>query len=276
MNNTPVILACVRSASDRAEIVRGAKSLALVRFCRTTHELVAELAAASPMGVILELSGDGSTDISPVVDAMSRRSLPFPLVLRLDLKVGAVLQAVSLEDRVFDLRISVRRADAIADCVSHLSAQAGQQAGRMAIASCVVSRVPPTVLDLVMGAVVLGSRHVRAESLARLCQLSPRRMEERLAKDGVMPAKHLLMWMLCLHSLFRADRLALNPKQVATLAGLPSVDALSKHTLRLLKVRFPKLVSAISFETLLEMFGKTLLRQEPAPAVTGGRQGVRL
>jgi AraC-like DNA-binding protein len=211
-------------------------------------------------GVVFELHEASRSDLLIVVAAMSQRSIPIPLLLRFELRGAVVPLMVDVQERVLDLRVSLRDADSLSECVARLGIPMEERASRLAIISRLQTLIPPTVLDIVTAAAVIGERHVSVRKLAALCKSSIRRVEERLTDAHLLRAKRLLMWMLSLHAVWRVTRLGWTLKHVAAEAGFKSTDDLSRLVERTVGLRLAEEARRSSFADLLTRFEHQLIR----------------
>lgn len=104
---------------------------------------------------------------------------------------------------------------------------------------------------LIVGATVLGRRRASVLDLARVCTLSQRTIEYRLAKRGVAAARSILGWSLSLHTVWRIDGLGWSLKRCASEAGYDEPNALAEFMRRHVGTRPRELCEAGGLTSLL-------------------------
>lgn len=247
-----ILVASLSSPPERAALVLGTRNTARIAFCVNALQVASAAADPAAVAVVFEVFPDSKHDICTIAAAIARRDAPIPLLLRVGLRGVRALPLSELQHVLFDLRLSLRNADHFARCVAGIRFPTTQ--ARIAILARIQELVPPEVLDIVVAATVLGERHASMSVLAALCELSERRLEERLAEVRTLPGKRLMMWMLSLHSMWRLERLGWPAKRAASEAGFATPDGLSRLVQRTVGLRLVKLVRGSSFDGTLDLF----------------------
>jgi hypothetical protein len=223
-----IVVAFLRSAADRLSAIEAAGA-SCVQFYPSANEAALALSDSRVAAVILELQDDSGTDLAVIQRAIAQRVLPIPLLIRFDLKRGLIRKMLEHEATAYDVRFSLRGSDVFFACVSDLLASSEPRTARRPIIARLVVRARLPVLDIVVGAAMIGDRRSTVAQLADLCQQAGRTVEERLVDASFMGAKRLLMRMLTLHTLWRVSHLGWTAKRAAAAAGFQSTDVLSRR-----------------------------------------------
>jgi hypothetical protein len=112
--------------------------------------------------------------------------------------------------------------------------------------------VPEIAADIMATAAIAGHRRTPVRALARLSGVNVRVLESRLKTAGLIPAEHLLGWMVSLHTLWRRDVLAWTPKRTATSANFETSDVWTSYVARQVGARPATLLRSGGFANLLD------------------------
>lgn len=250
---TERIVAYVTSEDERATVF-GAAPDCRVLFCNDIRQVAAAVAATDVRLVILELHGDADADLRAVADAVNRRAFPIPVLFRFALRRTTTRQLVACQSNFLDIRFSLRGFDSLREGVIALLSRVDTSSAREAIVSRVGPVVPTSVLEIVIGAAVVGERRASVGDLASLVAMSVRSVESRLVVSQTMGAKRLLSHMLVLHTCWRVSRLGWTRKRAATAAGFHSPGPLTNWLKRATGMRPSYLLDEHVFGERLEHF----------------------
>jgi len=123
--------------------------------------------------------------------------------------------------------------------------------------------IPKAVADIVVASILVGFPKRSVTKLSRMCQLSTRTLERRLAEAGVATAKQLLARSLCMHALWYLEVHEWSFKRTSTAAGFSSPSLLGEYLKRHCHLSYRQLLTTGSFARSVDQFAETLSGREP-------------
>ena len=259
------VIAFISSADDRAELAEALPKVEQLMFCPGIERFIDSLKHLDAGMAVVDFASTSSADMLRAVAAANARRPAIPLVLRISLRRAEVVEALSVAALIDTPCISIRGVDSLGKITAPFGQMSSDFFVRYAIIARVAARTPQAVHCIVLGAAALGARHANVSELARMCCLSVRAMEARLAAAMLIPAKRLLMWSITLHSIWRAQQLDWPPKRIANEGGFRNSEALSKLVHRTTGLRFAACARNASFAQLVDVFAQEVLRAVPRP-----------
>jgi hypothetical protein len=251
-------------AADRRAIVDNLPPDVRPLWLGDASALARAVASHSAAAIIVELDADAATPIGEIMEAVSRKREQILILFRFDLTPRTAAQIVALRGTPLDVRLSLRGFDSLAKSACDLRSAATFGLPQLDVAYRLAASASPQLLDVCVGAAVIGARGASVRELARLCRNSERRLEERLLADGMPQPKRLLMWALCLLTIWRVSHLGWTAEQAAAEAGFSSADVLSKRLARLTGMRMSELVDRMSFPSALDWLSAQLMASTDA------------
>jgi hypothetical protein len=226
-----VLIALVDSTDDRNAIERGACGTR-VHFCSRARDVIDLLPDLRVVGVVLELRAASSkAAVRALIDAIDHQGRLIPLLLRFEVRSRVFREHAAHFSEEGRIQYSVRGFDELSTCVASLLAASAVTSARMAIVAQLLPVVHGDVRSIVTGAATIGERDYAVPSLAKLCGLSPRTLDQQCVVAKLPTPKRLLMKMLVAHTHYRVTELDMTPKRAASAAELTS-DELSRRVER--------------------------------------------
>lgn len=260
-----LILGCVSSATDRRTIADVLPRDTRVLWCADASTLLRTLDNHAVAALVVELHADGDTPLPELVKALQDRGGQLPLLLRFDLTPRTARQIAALQGTSLDIRLSLRGFDVLDSAVGRLLSCEAFGLPELAVVSRLAQHAGARLVDVMVGASVIGAGNATVGDLARSCASSTRRLEERLLQERMPHPKRLLMWVLCVCTIWRVSRLRWSAQDTAIRAGFRSADILSRRLARFTGMRLSELVERVSCEEALDGLSAELRELAAAP-----------
>jgi hypothetical protein len=225
------VVAHVISVVDRASIISCLIS-PTVQFLPSATRLALAAGDEQTRGVILELHGEGESDLALVALAMARRHTPIPLLLRFALPAGTRPLVRNADCGIGEICLSLRGYDLLEESVRRFVDGPDADSANGGLLARLIPIVNESVRDISIAAIAVSARSSSVRDLANACNSSVRRIEERLADAGGLGAKRLLMKLQVLHIQWRMTRLGWSAKRAAIEVGCESADTLIRRVER--------------------------------------------
>jgi hypothetical protein len=244
------IAAYITTPSDREAVQDVGAGSASVQFCSTPQQLSALLNSAQANAAVVEAPAVLGPESIALAAAISQRS--FPTVVRVPLSGGVIREVVRWSEHVYDLRLSVRRAEPMGLCVRDILAARIAMGSRILVLSRLIPFMDDAAIEIVTAALVIGSQGGSVHQLARVCACPVRTLEARLDNAKLPSPKRLLMLMFALHVTWLVVQERYTAKRVAFESGFSSVRALSARLRRAIGGGVMDNRDVTTFSTLLE------------------------
>ncbi|MEP6620143.1 MAG: hypothetical protein ABJE47_12535 [bacterium] len=155
-----------------------------------------------------------------------------PIALRIDPTPAARRLLIAPAMRVGQGFYADKRVDSIITLATTLALHSGARGAQIRILNAIPGRVPVSIARILIQAALIAHRRTSVTALARLCDLSPRTIEWRLAQQSLPAAQDLIGLMTSIHAVWQLDLLGWTLKHTANMAGFRSPAALSAYVFR--------------------------------------------
>jgi len=239
---------------DREDLLSSMRGHFDVGFFRNDHALTVGFDFGGVAAIVAELTPTSNDVVVRIARAIASSDAPPRLVLLTELSNSTASAVVAIHRWVPDVGVSLRGFDSLGDSVSEILSMDREDQPALEVMARCVSLVTPVGLEILAGAALVARRTRAITSLADVCRLSPRTVEQRLGDAGLMGPKRLLLWLGSLHALWQLERLHWSPKRIAVAAGFRSPQALSNCVERATGLRLAGLSAKLGFEGGLREF----------------------
>ena len=251
-----IVIACLQSDHERVAVLNGSRGRN-VRLCEDVAGALTALTASVIVGLIVEVHPALSADLDALIIAARALSIPPPIVVRLAVRASA-MDRFLCSPQLRSGHVSLIGFDSLEADMARLFSPTPDNSARSVILSRVIPSVDASIADAIVVAVIIGGYHVTVRDFARYCNISPRRLSERLAQADAPGAKQLLMWSLLLHTQWRVSCLGWAAKRAAHVAGFRSSEVLSRRIERTTGQRLGPICRTDSFAATLDEFSERL------------------
>jgi hypothetical protein len=264
------IVACVASPQARDAVARAALGRFTARWCVSAHSiyrLVSSRCAAMIVWEVTEDSASAENIIDCLANTAEERGQALAVLVVVGVSKTASRLVLALTRHAIRLQFCLLGHDDLEADVISFQADPRERTASTVIIDRLVPLVSARARHILVTAAVVAHRRTNVRAFAHACGVSARALQWTLHEAQVAPAKNLLAWVTALHSLWRLDALAWNPKRAWCAAGFTSRESWEHYIARHTGSPPARLLRNGGFESLLGRFQQELAH---AGSVTQG------
>lgn len=253
---TAVVAAYVRSRGDRRCLSRAHYGRS-VEFFTSIRAIASSARRGAISSAIIELDAtDPMCGCSgPIIEAINSA---VPVALRVNVTPASIRHLLELANTSSQVFVSLMQLEAADIALERLLNEPRARGAQFRILARFAPDVAPSVVPIVVNAVLASSRRLGVRELASLCRMAVRTLEWRLACADLPAARTLLGILTSLHAVWLLDMLGWSSKRTAHVVAFHSTSSFAAFVHRHTGHRPSELCQLGGFDALLKVGAERL------------------
>ena len=259
-----VVVALIRSASERVRFSSGMPRNITVQFGDTAAEIIQQITNGRVDAVIVGLHNERGESLAPAAQSIRRR-FPFVTVLFYLSLVGAdVREALGLASTISPHAVIIRGIDDLPLTIMQAVIGAREAGATSKILALFDRRSTPGLTDTLAFMTRNSARPLHVADVANYAGVSRRTLFNRFRRAGLPTVARCIHWLRILHAAARLDAPDVTVEQVADQLGFPSSSTLRHLVKRLTGMTASAIRQAGGFSYLLGRAASMLGGDQPS------------